>query len=104
MATSTDLITLWRAIAQAGGIQGYITTQLKDRGFLVERRETEGMSDHDLTDYKKALRAEAEERRKLKKECWLAYKANHIVHLGEGVYWNDTAVHDKWDVAHAEER
>src|SRR5206468_5794825 len=43
-------------------------------------------------------------RKKLHKEAWLAYKATHIVHLGEGVHWNDAAVKDKWDLAHAEER
>jgi hypothetical protein len=104
MARQTDPITLWRAITQAGGIDAYIQTQLTERGFLVERRETDDMSERELAEYKKSLRAEAEEKRRLKKEAWLAYKANHIVHLGDGVYWQDAAGPDKWDLAHAEER
>src|SRR5947209_15369887 len=104
MARQTDPITLWRAILQAGGVQPYIEGQLRERGFLVERRETDDMSESDLAAYKKSLREEAAEKRKLQKEAWLAYRANHIVHLGEGIYWNDTPGKDKWDVPHAEER
>jgi retron-type reverse transcriptase len=104
MAEQTDLVTLWRRIQQAGGIQGYITAQLTERSFLVERRDTDGMPDHELAAYKKALRTEAEERRKLHQETWQAYKANHIVYLGDGVYWNDHPTKDKWDLPHAEER
>ena len=85
----SDPITLWRAIEQAGGIQAYVDAQLAERGFLVQRRETDEMSDREQDAYKKSLKAEAEERRRLRREAWQAYKATHIVHLGEGVYWND---------------
>ncbi len=104
MAKQSDLVTLWRAIQQAGSRQAYIEQQLRERGFLVERRETDAMSERELDAYKKSLREEAAEKRKLEKEAWQAYRASHIVHLGEGVYWNDEPVKDKWDVAHAEER
>ena len=104
MATRTDLLTLWRNIQQAGGRAAYIQAQLTERGFLVERRETDGMSERELEEYKKSLRAEAAERKKLQKDAWLAYKATHIVHLGDGVYWNDETAKDKWDLPHAEER
>jgi hypothetical protein len=99
-----DPLTLWRNIVQAGGVQAYIQAQLTERGFLVARRETDGMSERELDQYKKSLRAEAEQRRKLKKETWTAYKANHIVHLGEGVHWSDKTDKDKWDLPNAEER
>jgi hypothetical protein len=104
MAKQTDLITLWRAIQQAGSREAYIEQQLRERGFLVERRETDAMAERELEAYKKSLREEAAEKRKLEKEAWQAYRAAHIVHLGEGVYWNDEPVKDKWDVTHAEER
>jgi hypothetical protein len=104
MTESTDLIVLWRTIVQAGGIPAWVEAQLAARGLAVTRRETEGMSERELEGYKKDLKAEAEERRKLRKEAWRAYKANHIVHLGEGIYWNDAGGPDKWDVDHAEER
>jgi hypothetical protein len=104
MSRMTDPIALWRNIVQAGGRQAYIAGQLEQRGFLVARRETDGMSDRELAQYKQSLKAEAEERRKLKREAWQAYRANHLVHLGEGVYWQDEARKDKWDLPHAEER
>ncbi len=100
----SDPTYTWRAIQHAGGIDAYIDQQLAERGAKVERKETEGMSGRELEQYKKQLRAEAEERRKLKREAWRAYKANHIVHLGEGVFWSDEVRKDRWDVKDAEER
>ncbi len=105
MARQTDLLTLWRNIVQAGGPGAYIETQLREHGYLVERRETDKMSERELEDYKKSLKAEAAEKRTLAREAWKAYRANHIVYLGEGIYWSDDAkAKDKWDVPNAEER
>src|SRR5262245_9685169 len=104
MARATNYLELWRTVTQAGGRQAYIDAQLRERGFLVERRDTDGMSERELADYKKSLRTEAEERRKLRREAWQAYKSAHVVHLGEGVHWSDTADKDKWDLPNAEER
>jgi hypothetical protein len=104
MTEPTDLIVLWRNIVQAGGIPAWVEAQLTARGLAVTKRETEGMSERDLEGYKKELKAEAEERRKLRKEAWRAYKANHIVHLGDGIFWSDAGGPDKWDLANAEER
>src|SRR4051794_15244425 len=118
MSRITDPITLWRTITQAGSIAAYVDTRLRELGYLVQRRETDNMSERELADYKKSLKAEAAERRKVRKEAWLAYKATHIVHLGESVFWNDEAPTDgaaavraggktkgdKWDLPNAEER
>lgn len=105
MARQTDLTTLWRNIVQAGGIQAYVQAQLVERGFAVQRRETDGMSQRELAQYKKSLKAEAEERRKLKRESWEAYRSSHIVFLGENVFWSDdSSRQDKWDLPNAEER
>src|SRR4051812_23232196 len=104
MARQTDLMTLWRNIVQAGGRQAFVDAQLRERGFLVERRETDGMSDRELAEYKKSLQAEAAEKQVLAREAWRAYKANHIVFLGDGVYWSDDPGPDRWDAANAEER
>lgn len=104
MAKQSDPITLWRNITQAGGIPAYIDAQLAERGFLVQRRETDEMSDREREEYKKSLRREAQERKRLKQEAWQAYKANHIVYVGEGIWWTDKPDKDKWDLAHAEER
>ncbi|OWK47381.1 reverse transcriptase family protein [Fimbriiglobus ruber] len=103
-STRPDPLTLWRQITQAGGTQAYVTEQLRERGFLVERRDVEGMSDREKDQYKKALKQEAIETKKLRREAWAAYKAAHVVHLGEGVFWTDGAKPDKWDTPNGPER
>ncbi len=100
----TDLDTLWRAIEQAGSVEQYVASQLSENGFVVERADTANMSKRELAQYKKQLKAEAAEKRRLKAEAWAAYKANHIVHLGEDIYWNELDDYDKWDLENAEER
>ncbi len=100
----TDPLTLWRQIDQAGGVRAYVNAQLRERGFLVERRDADKMSDREKDQYKKALKQEAAERKTLAREAWRAYRAAHIVHLGDGVYWSDDAKADKWDTPNSEER
>jgi retron-type reverse transcriptase len=102
--TTSDHATLWRLIVQAGGVKAYIEAQLKERGFLVVRRDVDSMSDREKDGYKKSLKQEAEERRKLRRETWGAYRANHVVHLGEGVFWTDEPREDRWDTPNSEER
>jgi RNA-directed DNA polymerase len=104
MTDQTDLIALWRAIVLAGGIPAWVDAQLAARNLQVTRRDTKEMSERELEGYKKDLKFEAEERRKLRKEAWRAYKANHVVHLGDGIFWTDAAGPDKWDLPHPEER
>ena len=94
----------WVAIEKAGGKDAYVREQLRKNGFLVERLETDGMSKRALTKYKQELKAEAEEKRKLSKKAWQAYKANHIVHLGDGIYWTDDTSEDRWDLENAQKR
>lgn len=101
---TTRLLDLWRAIGQAGGVGPYIQAELRARGFVLERKDTSSMSKAELAAYKKSLKDEAAERRRLKKETWLAYRATHVVHLGEGVYWSDDADFDRWDHPSADER
>lgn len=103
-ATQTDPMTLWQQIAAAGGTRAYVDGQLRERGFLVDRRDADAMSDREKDQYKKALKQEAVERKKLKREAWAAYKSAHIVHLGDGVFWTDEAKPDKWDTPNSEER
>src|SRR5205085_8516762 len=101
--TRTDPLTLWRQIVQAGGVQAYVNGQLRDRGFLVERRDADQMSDREKDQYKKALKQEAAERKALRREAWRAYRATHIVHLGDGVFWADEPKPDRWDTPNSEE-
>lgn len=100
----TDLNALWCDVQQAGGIEKYIHQQMQEHGFEVQRRDTAKMSRRELERYRKELKAEAEERRRLRREAWAAYHKNHIVHLGEGVFWNEMLDWDKWDLENAEER
>jgi retron-type reverse transcriptase len=104
MSRTTDLLSLWRAIERAGGIDSYVDGQLSERGFLVERRAVDAMSDRERDAYKKQLKEESARRRELRREAWQAYRARHIVHLGEGIYWNDQQTNDRWDAPDAEER
>lgn len=101
---TSDLETVYRAIEQAGSIENYVQTQLKERGFLIPRKATDKMSQRELTQYKKQLKEEAAKKRELKQQAWKAYQTKHIIHLGEGVYWCDGYDLDKWDLEHAEER
>ncbi|MEM7783125.1 MAG: reverse transcriptase domain-containing protein [Planctomycetota bacterium] len=94
---------LWRAIEQAGSIDAYVDAQLLERGYVIKAAGEE-MSKRECDEYKKQLKAEAAERKKLKKEAWQAYRSKHIVHLGEGVFWNDFTDYDKWDLENAEKR
>ena len=103
-ARPTDMATLWQAINQAGGIDAYIQSQLQSQGFLVERRETDGMSKSELKRYKVALKTEAAERRQLSADAWQAYRATHIVHVGEGIFWSDDRDHDRFDLPEPEAR
>lgn len=93
---------LWQQISSAGGIDSYVDKQLKDKGYFVERREVDGMSTKQLREYKLSLKKEAEEKRQLKKAAWVAYHSNHISYLGDGVYWQDKASNDKFDLPDAE--
>src|SRR5580704_1523821 len=107
MTTRSDyqrFFDLWRAIGQAGGVNAYVDQELRTRGFVLERKKTDEMSKPELAAYKKSLKDEAAERRKLKKEAWQAYRATHVVHLGEGIFWNDESDIDRWDQPNAEER
>lgn len=104
--TPERLLDLWRAIGQAGGVNAYVQQELRARGFVLERKKTDAMSKTELSAYKKSLKEEAAERRRLKREAWLAYRETHVVHLGEGegVFWSDQLDFDKWDHPSAEER
>ncbi len=95
---------LWGEITRAGGIEPYINGQLREKGFLVERRPVENMSKKELDEYKKSLKKEAAERRALKKKAWLSYRETHLVHLGEGIFWNDDLDIDKYDLPEPEKR
>ncbi len=99
-----DVQRIWGDIRTSGGRLAYIDRELERQGLLVERRETDNMSKSQLNTYKQSLKKESAARKALKKLTWQVYKANHIVHLGEDVFWNDEWDWDKFDHPQAEER
>lgn len=103
-ASHEVLRTLWGVITAAGSTDAWVQQQLETHGFIVVRRPTDGMSEADRARYKRELKAEAAERRRLRREAWLAYRATHVVHLGEGVFWNDAATADARDLPEPEAR
>ncbi len=103
MSTQNEMI-LWRNVRNAGGVDSYVNDQLEKLGFIVKYRDASDLSKAELKIYKKALQDEALEKKKLLKDVWAAYKREHIVHLGEGLYWNDNDVSDQWDLDNAESR
>ena len=100
----TEHQKLWQAIREAGGIDAYVDQQLGANGWLVQRRETDGMSARELKKYKEQLRHEAAERKALQKQAWEAYRDTHIVFLGDQVYWQDNPQEAARDLPNAEER
>lgn len=105
MARQTrDPEVLWREIELAGSIDAYVKKQLEELGYVLDVAPTEDMSKKEYAEYKKRLKAEAAEKKRLKKEAWQAYRSRHIVHLGDGVFWNDFTDFDKWDLEDSEKR
>lgn len=102
--TPEEIARIWGDIRTSGGRQSYIEKELGRLGLLVTRKETANMSKNDLNTYKQKLKAESAARKELKRLTWLSYKANHLVHLGEDVFWNDEWDWDKFDHPRAEER
>ena len=62
------------------------------------------LSDAELKRYKARRDEERKARRALYRQAWLAYKRAHIVHLGPGVFWHDTADVDRFDADDPDKR
>jgi RNA-directed DNA polymerase len=102
--TQAEREALWKAIEQAGSREAWVQRELEARGLLVTRRVGAELSEAELGRYKRELQREAAERRTLQREAWAAYRATHVVHLGEGVFWNDAADADQFDLPEPEAR
>ena len=104
-AKRRERISCWQAISEAGGIDAWITQELRNKGVSTAPLAAgEELSDRDKAQYKDRKKAEAEERRRLRRQAWEAYHATHISHLGSGVHWQDGAEPDRFDVEHRSER
>lgn len=96
-------VARWAAISEAGGRGAWVAAQLRQKGLSTEGL-TPGGSDREKSQYKAKKKAEAEERRALRRLAWQAYRATHIVHLGAGVHWEDDPDRDRFDIEGREKR
>ena len=112
-----DLIALWEEIKSFGGTyrprkkgkrkgryrnnpdyaspfarakEGYINSELKRRGVQVRyRQRLQDLMGKAKQQYIEKARAEWKVFVVLRARVWKAFKANHMVHLGNGIHWQD---------------
>lgn len=79
----------WKAIVEAGGADAWIATQLAAKGLTDQTADPSALEGASKAAFKERKKAEAREKRALKKLVWLAYRATHLAHLGAGIYYRD---------------
>jgi len=98
-----DAAVRWDEIEAAGGIRGWVDTQIARQG-LTDPGGAARMSEADKKVYKARRDEERRVRKELYKRAWQAYKRSHVVHLGPGVFWHDTADVDRFDADEPERK
>jgi hypothetical protein len=98
------LAARWKAISEAGSTDEWVERQLQAKGLLAEEVDFESLSDKQKGAWKEKKKAEAAERRTLRRQAWEAWKATHINHLGAGIPWREEAGADAFDVENRLER
>ncbi|HEU0034178.1 MAG TPA: reverse transcriptase family protein [Kofleriaceae bacterium] len=93
----------WADVEAAGGIREWVDAEVARQG-LAFTGVPSGMSDAEKKQFKARREEERRVRRELYKRAWLAYKRSHIVHLGPGVFWHDTADVDRFDADDPEKK
>jgi RNA-directed DNA polymerase len=93
----------WADVAAAGGIREWVDAQIAKLG-LADPGVTGSMTDAEKKLYKARRDEERRVRRDLYRQAWLAYKREHVVHLGAGVWWHDTADVDRFDADDPEKK
>jgi len=86
----------WADVAAKGGIREWVDAEIARVG-LTDPGVPSAMTDAEKKLYKARREEERRLRRELYKKAWHAYKRSHIVHLGPGVFWHDTADVDRFD-------
>ena len=87
-------MTEWLEIAAAGGIREWVDAEIGKLG-LTDPGVPSG--DAEKKAYKARRDEERRVRRTLHKQAWAVYRRAHVVHLGPGVWWHDTADVDRFD-------
>ena len=93
----------WVDVAAAGGIREWVDAEVARQG-LAASGVPSGMTDAEKKLFKARRDEERRVRRELYRRAWHAYKRAHVVHLGPGVFWHDTADVDRFDADDPEKR
>ena len=93
---------LWDEIESFGGPKEYVDAQLKQRGVEIVKRENilRYKRTYGQAAFEKYLSSRAKEesvRDTINKQVWAAYKATHVVELGDGIFWSDHVGVDFFD-------
>ena len=91
----TDALA-WAETAAAGGIREWVDAEIARQG-LADPGASSTMTDAEKKLYKARREEERKVRRELYRRAWQAYRRAHVVHLGPGVFWHDTADVDRFD-------
>lgn len=94
----------WSEIAEAGGIDAWVVAQLQARGLWDEDVDTSTLSDRERKKYKARREEERRVRKQLRRHAWSEFRRNHLVHIGAGVFYHDTADVDRFDIKDPEAR
>ncbi len=86
----------WADVSAKGGIREWVDAEIARQGLSFSGVPST-MSDAEKKQFKARREEERRVRRELYKRAWLSYKRSHIVHLGPGVFWHDTADVDRFD-------
>jgi RNA-directed DNA polymerase len=87
----------WPDVEAAGGIREWVDAEVAKQGLAAPSYTPSGMSDAEKKQFKARRDEERRVRRDLYRRAWIAYKKSHVVHLGAGVFWHDTADVDRFD-------
>lgn len=87
----------WADVDAKGSIRDWIDAEIERLG-LSDPGFRASMSDAEKKAYKARRDEERRMRRELNRRAWLAYRKAHVVHLGAGVWWHDTADVDRFDI------
>ena len=93
----------WADVEAAGGIRAWVDAEVARQG-LADPGATSAKTDAENKLYKARRDEERKVRRELYRRAWQAYRRAHVVHLGAGVFWHDTADVDRFDADDPEKR
>src|SRR5258706_10127638 len=93
----------WADVAVTGGIRGWVDAEIARQG-LAASGVPSNMNDAEKKLFKARRDEERRVRKDLYKRAWSAYKRAHVVHLGPGVFWHDTADVDRFDADDPEKK